>query len=380
MKALVFGLVSCVCVGACGNHLSDDIAARYNARVRQLDLTPVYPPREEVQVGDLFLNSEHPGSDEHAVHQFVMTMPDVLGLAQQNLDGRVAFVKSKEGADNKISNDSVGQQDDLEGGRIATRRGGAINALPLAVFPEITAYAGADFSAGILAPLQALGLFAGGRTTVKLGFNDVRTYFAPQLQAYGLGLREVCRRLSPKGTTFELQYVKNEAARVDKNKFGPLAPSVASVRPRHEFYRLITRVYLTRSITYTYRNARLLALARQPVKASANTTFPTTIVAVNTATQATPPVTTGAAADIGTIMTDLNKQTASVNEGERFVSFSALGLTIERVFARPVAVAYEGIEFDTDWVGLQCNEIGAPGALAHVSPGTGPTSTTSSHR
>jgi hypothetical protein len=377
LTIIAFALLS-----GCGGHVSDDIQTKYTSRVRQLGLTPVYPPREEIQVGDLFLNSEHPGSDEHAVRQYITTIPSVLDLAQANLDDRVVFASSVPVNSGAPTDDTVSQQDDLVNGRITTRRGlrrAPANSLPLAVFPEVTAYAGGDLSAGILAPLQALGLFAGSRTTVTLNFKDVRTYFAPPMQAFAVGRAEVCRRLpGPSQISGEAAYVKNAATAVDAAKYGPLANAASALRSRHLFYRLVTRVYLTRSITYTYRNARLLSIARKnlanPSAGAGAATFPASIVNVTVSPAPASGTSAGTTADVTSAINDLKAQTASISEGERFVGFSALGLTIERVFKQPVAVAFEGIDYEPDWTALDCGQTTGAITLAKAGrPASTPT-------
>jgi hypothetical protein len=382
MVRLMLFVLAVALIASCGGTLNDNIQTKYTSRVRQLNLLPVYPPSEEIQVGDLFLNAENSGREERAAKAYITTIPGVLALAQAKLDSRVMFTTSKPVGNTEPTDASVGQQDDLFNGRIITRREAGrevVNSLPLTVFPEVTAYAGNDLSVGILAPLRALGLFAGSRTTVTLNFKDVRTYAAPQAEAEPFGRAEVCRRLPSEGfVSREVALVTAKADAQETDGLGPLAEPTAGAEKRNLYYRLITRVYLTRSITYTYRNARLLSIARKnlatPGTATGGQTFPANIVNV-TVTPTTP--TTATTTDVANAINDLKAQTASIGEGERFVSFNALGLTIERVFKQPVAVAIEGIQYDADRARLKCDELGvfatgvrlsAPADAPAVSP------------
>lgn len=136
------------------------------------------------------------------------------------------------------------------------------------MFPQVTADAGLDLSSGILAPLQAIGLFGGSSTKVTLGFNDVRTYGVSPLLAEGLAQHMVCARVGSPALATDLDFIRRQAEAEDAA--GPVAP----FGQRRVQYRVISKIYLTRQITYTYSNVQILALAqgRSPPMARARPT------------------------------------------------------------------------------------------------------------
>ena len=57
-------LASCACLAACGNQASNiNIRAQWGANLSEYGLTPLYPPREDVFVGDAFLYVQSPCKD-----------------------------------------------------------------------------------------------------------------------------------------------------------------------------------------------------------------------------------------------------------------------------------------------------------------------------
>ena len=59
--------------------LEDDLAAKYAERVRQLGMTPVYPPREDFQVGDILLISSSADNRDETVQLFVGHSKTIYG-------------------------------------------------------------------------------------------------------------------------------------------------------------------------------------------------------------------------------------------------------------------------------------------------------------
>jgi hypothetical protein len=80
-----------------------------------------------------------------------------------------------------------------------------------------------------------------------------------------------------------------------------------------------------------------------------------------------------AVADLTSALADMKAQTANIDEGEKFVSFNALGLTIERVFKQPVAVAFEGIEYEADWEKACSGGVDTVAVSAHSTSVSRPT-------
>jgi hypothetical protein len=373
MRGLFFVTVVTSFLSGCAGHVSDDIQSKYTNRVRELGLTPIYPPREEVQVGDIFVSSGYPGKEEHEVHQYVKNLPQLVALAQANLDSRVVFTETAASATAANSSDTA----ELRNGRIETRRQHASDSLPIAVFPEITADAGASLNFGILAPLRALGLFGGTRTTVTLNFNDVRTYFAPTLPAIAVAQREVCQMTQSGEGAAALAVIQKAAVEEDQGRLIPESLTRSGLKGREIVYRIVTRVYLTRSITYTYRNGQLLALAQSNLTkqdAGAAPPQPAPAITIVNITPANPaPATTDATssqAQANEAIKALTAQNQRTDDGFQFAGFSALGLSINRTFKHPVAIAYEAIEIPAlpAMAGLPCSSFTASVSNPRHSP------------
>ena len=344
---------------ACAPVEERNVARRYADAVRRLDISPVYPPREEFQVGDLYFVSQDRTDPDDVIRIFIKTLPEVRLQAQRALDDRVVFRDT--GFDQKEGKPVLDEvsfiQGDLTKGKLITRQqDGTTESLPIATFPSIEADAGTTINSGIAAPLAALGLFAGSRTKLRLDFKDVRTLSAPYLEANTVLQREAGARQSARCPEADATFAANMA-----QAFLPSgeSPEVA-LKQRDNFYLLVTRAYLTRHIDYTYSNGRILALARrsltgQTADGKATSFFQGANIAIND------PSGNAAATDLAAIVATLNQQ-AGQGSGSQFASFSAFGLTIKRVFQKPLTIAYEGAKAKISYTDL-------PAGAAAIDPG-----------
>ena len=340
-RGLSLGLMALVM--ACGAPVVEDVQQKYTARVRQLGLTPVYPPREGVQVGDIFISSAVRGNDAKTVRFAVDSAPEMIGAVEAALRGRLVFTPS---AGDKPTKDTVGFQPDIAGGQLQTRMevGGAAVTLPIVVFPEVTADAGSSLNFGILAPFSARGLFGGTRTTVTLNFNDVRAYGVDPVAIPNLTAKRLCSLIKDSGLMLDGYENRGKSARAYLARTVAALEEPASVTSnRRERFTLITKVYLTRSITYTYRNTKILAAARQVLTADGK---PQQMEGGGVVVNVVPISTDGQVAD-GTVTAGA-EAAQSGTDGFSFAGFSGLGLSIDRAFAQPVAIAYEGVSFDPE--------------------------------
>ena len=79
---------------ACSALPKKDLRDEYFEVVRELGLTPVYPPREELQVGDVFLVSTEPASPndpEKTVSVWMGTLDTIRDEANRYLNSRINF-------------------------------------------------------------------------------------------------------------------------------------------------------------------------------------------------------------------------------------------------------------------------------------------------
>lgn len=344
---------------ACGPVEERNVARRYTDAVRRLDISPVYPPREEFQVGDLYFVSQSRTDPDDVIRVFIKTLPEVRMQAQRALDDRIVFQDT--GFDKKEGKPVLDEvsfiQSDLTKGELITRQThGATESLPIATFPSIEADAGTTLNSGLAAPLVALGLFAGTRTKVRLDFKDVRTLSAPYLEANTVLQREAGARRSAHCPESQAGFAADMAANFLPSGKDPQA----ALKDRDNHYLLVTRAYLTRHIDYTYSNGRILALARRSLTGPGTdgkgaSFFQGANIAISD------PKGGSATADLAAIVATLNQQ-ADQGSGSQFASFSAFGLTIKRVFQKPLTIAYEGakanIVYPDSPVGTAANDAG----------------------
>lgn len=354
MRKVVCTAVVAGLLASCATLIPDNITRKYTDQVRLLNMVPVYPPREDLQVGDLFYISDIEGQDDKDVFEYLTTFPEMIDLAEQNLAGRVLFDKTVIPAK---PGETV-EQTDFQGGKIKTRgdsEGG--NTLPIYVFPEVTARSSNTVNAGLLTPLVALGLFFGGATSVKLSFNDVRSYYVPKLQAQPQIKTGICGFLQSGQLGVLADVVRDREAKLDED-LKPFATSQQPVRKKRLV--LVTRVYLTRSIDYSYSNARIRALAARSAAADPKDSAVNIVNVVGNSDALATALAQAAKVD--------NKA-----DGLSVGSLSAFGLTVNRSFQQPVAVAYAGQEFDLPpdprgGTGFDSTKLQADCASAHILP------------
>ncbi|MBF9058208.1 hypothetical protein HKCCSP123_03350 [Rhodobacterales bacterium HKCCSP123] len=344
-------LTAAIClplVVACGGSAREPIARAYGEAVRELGIYPVFPPREEFQVGDVYFWSQSRSDPSDTISVYVTSLAWMRHEADAFLRSRVVFQNSRH-----VNNAATPlEQTDFPNstGRIQTRGevtdASLLASLPITALPRVSADAGFTAGTGLIGLLASLGLTGGTRTTVTLDFNDVRSYWVPNLavqarvddaapgivvEHYGPALRELTRTLQLRGT-------------------GSADPCGAD---RVCGMSAITRVYLAREIDYTYRNGSIVAAALRRAETLPETGAATRppvapAVTVNVATGADGTL-DGAPAQqqIDALRGQLATLTASADRGQslRFEAWDARGITFSEVYQRPVAVAWDGIEF-----------------------------------
>lgn len=315
--------------------LLNDVSAEYANTARQLGLVAVYPPREEFQIGDMFAVSfgEEPND---SVRVWIGEAEGVSEIAEEFMKSRIVFRAT--GEEGSAVTSSLKQADTF-GQTLARRSDVRIETLPVSAFPEITADSGLTAGLGIAKALQAIGLGGGVGTKVTLNFGDVRTYWAPKIKiaskvnidsAYG-------RVFTPNETTIrealdrELALAKLSGRNISTTR------CLGGV--------VITRVYLTRKITYTYSNGKIIAAGiRIASEGSELTNIPAptriTVDVKNTngqIEQDTPNE------ELAKLREQIDEVAASGAQGKglNFESWSALGVTFSQTFPRPVAIGYD---------------------------------------
>lgn len=342
LRAVAMFCIALISVG-CTSSSEQNIVLAYGRAARDIGLFPVYPPREEFQIGDVYMWSQSAADPNDTVSVYLDTIDWLRLEADRFMASRIVFDDTAE-LDKSQPNKSV---KDIPGkSRYLTLRGGAplslVQSLPIAAFPSVTADAGFTASLGILRVLATLGLAGGTRTTVTLDFNDVRTYFVPNAPIMGKVMGEVIRS--------NFAY---DAGDVDLRRLVELRHG-KGVTPCGQGRRcgvsVVTRVYLTRQINYTYRNAQILAAALRVAErggaANKVPSAPAVNVAINNGTDGKAQ-TGGLDEQVTELSNRVDALTGSGGTGQafRFEAWNARGVTFASRYQRPVVVGWDGIEW-----------------------------------
>jgi len=339
----VLGVI-CVVIAAvsCSGSGDRNLVLAYGKAVREIGLFPVYPPREEFQVGDVYMWSQSLSDPNDTVSVYLMTIDWLRMEADRFMASRIVFNNSA----TAVANTPRGSPTDIPGkSRNLALRGHAdlalAQSLPIAAFPTVTADAGYTASAGFVGALAAIGIGGGSRTTVTLNFNDVRTYFVPNAPVMRKVLAELpnVAMLFPEGEVDLGRLVQQRRGKgTDPCRAG-----------RRCGVSVVTRVFLTRQIDYTYRNAQILAVAlrraQNPGTLSSVQAAPDVNISVQTNN-------TGAidGAHMDKQIRDLKTQVDALAAGStpgqsfRFEAWDARGVTFASSYQRPVVVGWDGIE------------------------------------
>lgn len=335
MRALCLLGFALLVLAGCTQVTADRIKKRYTDQVRLLDIVPVYPPREDVQVGDLRLEYLYPGQEEGTVSEDFGSSKALIEQAEQNLAKRILFSTTLYDTEGKPTLASRGIALGANG-RAETRADAKSYPLPQVAFARVTVRATNSFSAGLLSPLQALGLLVGNSSEVSLDFNDVRVFGTTRDQAITISEVDVCKIIENESKFNQLRegLIARAKEYDDKNKI----PQQERMKRKFQI-KLVSQVYLTRSITYIYNNAQIRAAAAQALKggkAAAGTVPVPTIINVNgnVAQDAVPNFTSAAAG------------AAPPANGVSIGSVTSLGVSVVRDFERPVVVGYAGADYD----------------------------------
>lgn len=359
LGALVFVLT----LSACTAIPNRDLRTQYLEMTRQLGLTPVYPPREEFNVGDVYFvsgNDSKPDDTSQTVRIWLGTIDDVRHQANRYMRSRINL-EDTVAASNVLT--TGGQQKDFEAGTV-TLNEDARKTLPLVTFPTVTGAASSAGALGSFGFTNAFGFNFGSSETVSIDFTDTRAFGAP------IGATKMT-------TTLRDEYLSKICSR--KNIFVPTAQNLGAQKQidistmcskgRSCGFAVITRTYTTRQIQYRYTSARIarLAAARSSGPSGADATTPQLPTSVDINLTVTGK---NSAEELAKIANALQSSVSNPNnkaefDGLNFVGFQGNALAFSRVFQKPVAVAFDasvfGVGADTPFnCGVQAADLENP--------------------
>lgn len=334
------GLCVFLAVALAGCAGPGDLAQEYGKNVRKVGLTPVYPPREEFQIGDVYFWSRSRTNANDSVSVYVDTMDWLREEADRFMKTRLVFenttVSTSDGKPSRTARDLPGEATGLTTRGELALSNDLPRSLPIAAFPKITADAGFTAGVGFVQLLTAIGLAGASRTQVELNFNDVRTYWVPNVKVIDVASRRL-QDIAFSNYTVGME----ELERAAQARLGAGASVCGGSRECGA--SVITRVYLTRRIDYTYRNARIIAGAFRAAESGRRRSDVPAAPAVSINM-------TGAdghiqAETINAIRSELDRVTAADGQGAslRFEAWDARGMTFASEYMRPVVVGWDGI-------------------------------------
>jgi hypothetical protein len=220
----VFVALIALGAGGCSSMFKEPPGITYAESVLQLGITPVYPPREDIQVGDVYAVEYH--------------------AADERLEARSAFV----GHRNLLAevNEYLGSRYDL------SPKGILGDGLPINGFPEITVNSGVSLGLGGQPQglMASLGLSYTRTLMMNLKFSNVVAYEVPipdgmiELDAY-------CSNNARCRPDLLVNFINQRFQLGEQD----------NDRVRKAGVMMITKVYLAKTITYTFNDAQLAAAA-----------------------------------------------------------------------------------------------------------------------
>lgn len=340
-KILLITFVACL--SACSPP-TGDIRSEYSRIARQVGVVPVYPPTENIQVGDIYAMSLGPDPAD-VIIEWVGELDEVAVQTERFMAQRIVF-RQTSSANNALA---VNQptQTDTYGAGLTRRSDLVVESLPIEAFPSVTANAGFALGAGSNSPGRALGLGFGQQTQVTIDYTDVRSYGLPRVEAarkLNLQQRVENARLNPP-LAGNAQWTVDQALRLKWSDLKRAGLNPAPMEERCIQSIVVTRVFLTRQINYTFSDAQIAALSQARAVNGANATAapdaPAVGVIINNSgdfdASAVEEAVDTLAANVASSVSDTGS-----SSGVTFEGFTALGAKFRQVFQRPVVIGWEG--------------------------------------
>ncbi len=342
-------LICCLTVAStligCGTANLRDLPAEYSETVSALGIRPVYPPRSEFQVGDIYFWSYSPDRPFETEAVWIGSAPWALAAAEQHMRTRVAFESTELGNDGKATPHT--QPDLFTANALRLRQdidGNEALQLPQVGFPEINADAGFVSQTFLTGLTETFGLGLADRTTVSLNFPDVRSYWVPKVSVHSRAVNTIQNTFAG---SIDAAYTEltSELTQAGFRQTDPCS------YPNNCGLTMITRVYLTRRILFTFSNSRI-AQAALSVAGAAN---PDGSVVTSRAPQVTfqnVTVESGSNDEFAARFAELasllptGTSPSALGAQSSFVGWNARGISFEQTFPSAVAIGWEGVSLD----------------------------------
>lgn len=337
--------VAIFALAACSSMLKQPPGITYAESVKQLGIYPVYPPREDLQVGDIYAVEHNPKADRSRIRSVFIDSVDMTAQIRKYLNRRYTFANTSGGADpdaiNGTSTALTIQSDAVSGPLFESPDP---QNLSITAFPAIEVDSG--LSINLAAGSSSIGAMFGfgGAKTLKmaLSYGRVTSYSVPVPVAYQ-ALQDYCNGILPTSST-EL-CISEEQAKFLNQKYQLDSTDIKKAQTL-----MVSKVYLARAITYTFNDATLAAAAASVANREENSqavapTIDGNLLSAAVATNNSTMVTALAA-----FQEALNKSISEKNniEGASLTlsGFTKDSVKFEEVYQRPVVIGYEAVFLD----------------------------------
>ncbi len=385
---LAAGLLSLLAAG-CGSTKTGpgQVARDWSCKIREMQIRPIFPPREDFHVGDLYWlvnlgpseGKGYCGSPEGNTAEF-LPMPihvgfleEIVKSATRHYQNRPDFPRTA-GAGGTVTLNAQGlvtvsasQTTDVTTGSATFNlfRSGSVARTRLVGFPDFMSVKVDRASLGAIIPLQ------GAFTQFGFSAEDIEeaSISIPVAESYGVPIAAAMATLN------------GEAVSKDLCRMDLIAKGMVSSNPAASpgGLHLVTEVFYTRAIDISIqsRGARSVGLGRDREGAGTTTLPAITTTGIATPSSATSQSATTATTPHMAAVAGGMLQILSARAGVPGVSLSAergyvTGVSMRRIFERPIAIGYRSIGLsvthDRSMPGANCSvnlvAIGGTAALA----------------
>lgn len=320
----------------------------YAKSVEELGIFPVYPPREDLQVGDLYGAEIGRETDKARMHTVYLGNIDLTKQVKAYLKTRYRFGETRTISDGAIQGTSAqlpSQLDAPSDGNVLDRAD--MQNLPITGLPAIEVDSGLSIGvAGAPTQLAAVFGFAAAKTEkMTLHFGIVTSYSVSTPIALEI-LQRHCGYIKDGAGQLEIpeecardQVVDYLNQKYQLNDNDPHRVQDANIL-------LVSKVYLARAISYTFNDRTMAAAAAAIAGDSKGARAP--MVDGNLLSAAVASNNAGMVSALATFQDSLTGTVVS-NQGSdgttvSLAAYNENSVTFEEIYQRPVVVGYEAVK------------------------------------
>jgi hypothetical protein len=379
-------LVLLMFISACATKIEPGKVARdWSCKIREMQVNPIFPPREDVHVGDVYWLPDVGKSpkdgycdkkpDFMPMPSHLFYLPEVNQLAYDHYMQRPNFPSMTQGTSSVsvttsgivITGGSQTTAPSISGSSLfantSTAQFGTTTRTRLVGFPDFLTVEIDRASLGAILPIQ--GVFA----SIGISSEDVQSasISIPVAESYGVPQGLALATLTKSAHTTTICNIIKDNAEDAKNN-----PGARNEGGMH----LVTEVFYTRAIDVNIQSnkAFALGLARDRENAGTTTTADLSLPSSTTGTSSTSSTAGMTQQQMAKVAADalkaLNARNSTPGVTLSYESASSSMISMRRLFDRPVAIGFRSMELNPRKDQTDCKLTGAV-----VGSGIGPAST-----